>query len=87
MGDQYRLSRGDGWKPATEGEMHQALLFASYPHRISKVRMVVYANKYNANFHLLKATAPFPVTVVSLGGEWKGTVDKLIGFWSFFEVG
>ena len=40
--------------------------------------VVVYANREHRNLDLLKATVPFPLTVLSFGEEWKGTLDKLM---------
>mmetsp|Transcript_173935 Transcript_173935/g.557528 ORF Transcript_173935/g.557528 Transcript_173935/m.557528 type:complete len:395 (-) Transcript_173935:59-1243(-) len=69
-----------------EEELRQALLWASYPVRISGVQVAVYANKKHENLQLLVETAPFPVTVLSQEGEWKGTLDKLLAYWMYLKA-
>lgn len=67
----------------TEYDLRQALLFSAYPTRISATHLVVYANKEHVNLPLLTKTSPFPVTLLSQDGDWKGTLDKLMAYWSF----
>eukprot|EP00933_Yihiella_yeosuensis_P037397 TRINITY_DN31320_c0_g1_i1.p1 TRINITY_DN31320_c0_g1~~TRINITY_DN31320_c0_g1_i1.p1 ORF type:complete len:410 (+),score=64.29 TRINITY_DN31320_c0_g1_i1:111-1340(+) len=72
-------------EPPTHDEMWQALQFGWYPRKITSVQVVVYANKWHKNVELLKHFAPFPVLTVRQEGEWKGTLDKLLGYWSFLQ--
>lgn len=72
--------------PLSEEEVQQALKWALYPKRVTGAYVVVYANKHHKNIDLLSATAPFPVRAVRQEGEWKGTLDKLLGYWSFLRT-
>eukprot|EP00913_Durusdinium_trenchii_P023491 g22069.t1 len=69
-----------------EAELFQAIHFASYPRRITDVQIVVYANKEHKNLELLRQHAPFPVKILRQEGDWKGTLDKLIGYWTYLKT-
>merc|ERR1719401_409473 len=57
-----------------------------YPRRVTSTQLVVYANKQHENLDLLAETSPFPVTVLTQEGEWKGTLDKLLAYWSYLKA-
>eukprot|EP00439_Symbiodinium_sp_Y106_P048587 s1362_g6.t1 len=54
--------------------------------RVASVQIAVYANKPHKNLDLLQNHAPFPVKILRQEGEWKGTLDKLIGYWSYLKM-
>merc|ERR1740138_1191879 len=49
------------------------------------VQTAIYSNKHHWNMQLIADTSPFPLTVVSHGTEWKGTLDKLLGYWAYLR--
>merc|ERR1712232_418957 len=76
-----------GWREQVgdvkEEELEEALRWANYPKRVRSVKMVVYANKDHHNLNLLRETAPFQLEVLRLHQDWKGTFDKLEGFFQY----
>ncbi|CAJ1361536.1 unnamed protein product [Effrenium voratum] len=84
-GEKKRTSGGPH-RALAEDELWQAMQFASYPRRITGVQIVVYANKPHRNLDLLQRHAPFPVKILRQEGEWKGTLDKLIGYWTYLKT-
>eukprot|EP00413_Alexandrium_margalefii_P047098 CAMPEP_0204585794 /NCGR_PEP_ID=MMETSP0661-20131031/47125_1 /ASSEMBLY_ACC=CAM_ASM_000606 /TAXON_ID=109239 /ORGANISM="Alexandrium margalefi, Strain AMGDE01CS-322" /LENGTH=379 /DNA_ID=CAMNT_0051595379 /DNA_START=74 /DNA_END=1210 /DNA_ORIENTATION=+ len=84
----------EGWRqvppdvgpPVEEEELRQAVQWAFYSQRVTSVQVVVYANKVHENLALMKATAPFPLKILTQAGEWRGTIDKLISYWTYVQT-